>query len=53
MWYVVPKSDPSDKYAAGYDGNEFASEEEAKKAAKELEKIPGFEIDWIVVEDED
>ena len=50
-WYLAPATDRSDEWAAGYDGNEFASEAEAIAA------IPGMRdcspeqgaIDWVAV----
>lgn len=35
-WYLAPSTDRSDEYAAGYDGNQFASRAEAEAAIASL-----------------
>lgn len=52
-FHVVPSSDRSDYYAAGYDGNNFASRQEAEAAIPGLIETCGEPEDggtWIVVE---
>lgn len=36
-WFLAPSTDRSDEYAAGYDGNTFASREEAEAAIPALQ----------------
>jgi hypothetical protein len=48
---IVPASDPSDDYAAGYDGNQFKTREDAEAAIPALrESGPDFDIEWSVAE---
>lgn len=48
-FYLAPASSPRDQHAAGYDGNGFATREEAEAA------IPGlrgcgeeYDVEWVV-----
>lgn len=50
-YYIAPVSNPEDAYAAGYDGNQFDSEQEALDAIPELAETLGTnEDDWTVSE---
>lgn len=50
-FYLAPASDPTDRYAAGYDGNAFPTRAAAEAEIEKLRRIDGeFCIDWIVVE---
>lgn len=47
-WYLAPSSDPDDEWSAGYDGNVFASRDEAVAAVPGLLACgPEFAGQWI------
>ena len=51
-WFLAPSTDRSDEYAAGYDGNSFASQEEAEAAIPALREC-GEDFaatDWVAVQ---
>lgn len=49
FYFIAPASDPSDRHAAGYDGNRFADAAEAEREIPNLRAIgPDFDIDWVV-----
>lgn len=51
MYYIAPERDRSDRYAAGYDGNRFESQEEAIEAIESLRAMGGeWDIEWVIVE---
>lgn len=50
-WYLAPVTDPSNEWAAGFDGNVFASRAEAEAAIPALRDC-GAEfaaVDWVAV----
>ncbi len=48
-YWLAPASDPTDRYAAGFDGNHFATRDEAEDAIETLRDLGGaFDCDWIV-----
>lgn len=48
---VAPASNPDDLYAAGFDGNRFDNEHEARAAIDSLRSLGGdFDVNWTVVE---
>lgn len=50
-WAIVPRSEPRDEYAAGYDANVFCCEEHAEEAIPGLaDAMAGSPDDWEVVE---
>jgi len=50
-YYLAPPNDPKDRYAAGYDGNNFESYAQAFSAIDGLRgNGKEFDIDWIIVE---
>jgi hypothetical protein len=50
VWKLVPAG-TRDEYAAGYDGNHFASREEAEDAIEGLRAVgPEFDCDWEAIE---
>jgi hypothetical protein len=51
-YWIAPASDPKDRYAAGYDGNQFSSRKEAEAAIRSLRRLGGeFDVAWVVNED--
>lgn len=52
-FWIAPAVDPSNRHAAGYDANQFASRDEAVAAIAGLRQLggPEWDIDWIVNED--
>lgn len=50
-WYLAPASDPSDEWAAGYDGNDFATREEAEAVIPQL--VDHLGGDWVAVSREE
>lgn len=50
IWVVVPAG-TTDRYAAGYRANKFASASEARRAVESLVALGGeFAIEWDVIE---
>lgn len=50
-FFIAPVSDPTDAYAAGYDGNQFDTENEALDALSELAEALHTSVDvWTVSE---
>lgn len=48
-YYLAPASDPTDEYAAGYEGNVFDSHTEAERAIPGLARVLDSEpSDWVV-----
>lgn len=50
-WFLAPATDRSDEFAAGYDGNTFATREEAEAAIPALQAC-GEEfaaVEWVAV----
>lgn len=51
-WYLAPASNMSDEWAAGYDGNVFATREQAEAAIPALrdcgEEFAG--VEWVAVQ---
>jgi hypothetical protein len=47
-WYIAPVHDASDEYAAGYDGNAFASCEEAEAAIPSLAEAMDTDVAYWV-----
>jgi len=51
-FWIAAASDPRDRYAAGYDGNSFATAREARAAIKSLQRLGGeWDVPWVVNED--
>lgn len=48
FYFVAPASDPGDRYAAGIEGNRFATTEDAEEAIAALKATPGFDGEWVV-----
>lgn len=52
-YYLAPASDPTDRYAAGYDANRFETRADAEATIPELRALGGdCDIDWVVVAEE-
>lgn len=53
-WFLAPADDRSNEHAAGYDGNTFATREEAEAAIPVLRQCgEGFATtDWVAVQRE-
>lgn len=54
FYRLTPASDPQDFWAAGYDGNDFDTREEANEAIPNLRACGAdFDHDWLVVKVEE
>lgn len=52
-FWIAPASDPRDRYAAGYNGNRFATKGEAQQAIESLRRLGGeWDVAWVVNKDE-
>lgn len=49
-WFLAPSDDYTDDYAAGYDGNTFATREEAEAAIEGLGEAFGDDAEWVAVQ---
>lgn len=49
-WYLAPSDDLTNEYSAGYDGNTFATREEAEAAIGGLVEAIGGTTEWIAAQ---